>query len=46
MVSGVLLFAALVMRLVRNGDAVDTGAGMPHGYATRFFPLDRPMPLE
>jgi hypothetical protein len=46
MASGVLLFAALIMRLMRNRDSVKTDGGMPHGYATRFFPLDRPMPLE
>jgi len=46
-VSGVLLFAALVMRLMRNRDDADGAVvDFPRGYATRFFPSDRPISLE
>lgn len=43
--SGVLLFAALVMRLMRNRDDA-TSDDIPRAYGTRFFPSDRPIALE
>ena len=44
--SAVLLFAALVMRLMRNKDSVELDDS-PHGYGMmRFFPSDRPIPIE
>ena len=48
--SAVLLFAALVMRLMRNKDNIEVDGGAidaPHGYGMmRFFPSDRPIPIE
>ena len=45
--SGVLLFAALVMRLMRKrDDAESLVAEAPRAYGMRFFPSDRPIALE
>jgi hypothetical protein len=45
--SGVLLFAALVMRLMRKRDDAEGGVvDAPRGYGMRFFPSDRPISLE
>ena len=44
--SGVLLFAALVMRLLRNHDETHDAADVPRSYGMRFFPSDRPIALE
>ena len=45
--SGVLLFAALVMRLLRNRDETQEVAGsVPRSHGMRFFPSDRPISLE
>ena len=45
--SGVLLFAALVMRLLRSrGESREVGVAVPRSYGTRFFPSDRPIALE
>jgi hypothetical protein len=45
--SGVLLFAALVMRLMRNRDETQEGVvDAPRSYGMRFFPSDRPIALE
>jgi hypothetical protein len=46
--SAVLLFAALVMRLLRNRDdgEVAGSADVPRSYGMRFFPTDRPIALE
>ena len=45
--SGVLLFAALLMRLMRNRDETREGAvDAPRSYGMRFFPSDRPITLE
>ena len=42
--SGVLLFAALVLRLMRRRD--DVVVEVPRAYGMRFFPSDRPIALE
>jgi hypothetical protein len=47
--SGILLFAALVMRLMHNKDNVEVDAGVvdaPGGYGMRFFPSDRHIAIE
>jgi len=45
--SGVLLFVALVMRLMRKRDEVETVViEVPRAYGMRFFPSDRPIALE
>jgi hypothetical protein len=43
--SGVLLFIALVMRLMRNRDET-VAVEAPRAYGMRFFPSDRPIALE
>ena len=45
--SGVLLVAALVLRLMRNRNRDDEGVVVEsHAYGMRFFPSDRPIALE
>ena len=47
--SGILLFAALVMRLLRKKDKIEVDGGVvdaPRGYGMRFFPSDRPIAIE
>jgi len=47
--SGILLAAALVMRLIRNKDKIEVEDGVvdaSRGYGMRFFPSDRPIAIE
>lgn len=45
--SGVLLFIALVMRLLRHRDETrEVTIEAPRAYGMRFFPSDRPIALE
>ena len=44
--SGVLLFIAVVMRVMRRPSAADEAVQESSGYGMRFFPSDRPITLE
>jgi hypothetical protein len=44
--SGLLLFAALVMRLMRSRDDEPVVVEVPRAYGMRFFRSDRPIALE
>jgi len=44
--SGVLLFIALVLRMMRRAPEVESPQEELRGYGTRFFPADRAIALE